>query len=302
MLTLQALRLFVQVVRDGSFTKAGRSVGLSAASVSRNVFVLEDHLGVRLINRTSRKLSLTEAGTGYFDQVEAVLRELQDANDKLSELKSEPTGTLRIHAQMGIQSLIVCAALPNFLLKYPAIHVDFLTSSNAEIDLIERNIDVDIRLGRLKDSSLVGRVLLPNEAIIVGAPGYFDGRPFPKHPTDLSEHNCLFWISDATRPIWRYREKDGAHGEVNIRGSLNSDNGFVLIDAALRGIGLILVSHLAIREHLQSDRLVWVLRDYPMARVDFDIGLYAVYQKGRRLSGKLDAFISYLADFAKGFR
>jgi len=296
MLTLQSLRLFVRVVKDASFSGAGRSVGLSAASVSRSINDLEEYLGVRLLNRSSRKLSLTEAGTTYYQRVEAILGDLQDANEQLTILGSEPRGTLRVHARTGIGTLIVGPALPKFLKQYPDLRVEFITSNNDTIDIIDLNIDVDIRIGKLKDSTFIGKLLAPSDRIVVGSEAYFYEYEIPTHPDDLVKHNCIYYSSGASKPVWRYRDKNGAIGEVKINGNFSTDNGLVLIDSAVQGVGLILIAHLDVLEHLNSGRLIRVLQNYDITRAEFEFGVYAVYQKRRHLSGKLDAFITFLTE------
>jgi DNA-binding transcriptional LysR family regulator len=155
--SLQPMRIFVSVVQNGSLSSAGRQLGLSPASVSRHISALEEGLGCRLINRTSRKLTLTEAGELYFKKVEQVLLQIAEANDSVAELQATPRGTLRVHSRMLVGHLLIVPALPTFLVQNPEVKVDLLLS-NRVVDLVEQNVDIDIRIGKLVDSSLVGSV------------------------------------------------------------------------------------------------------------------------------------------------
>ena len=161
---LQPMRIFVSVVQNGSLSSAGRQLGLSPASVSRHISALEESLGCRLVNRTSRKLTLTEAGELYFARVEQILQQVAEAKDSVSQLQTMPRGTLRVHSRMLVGQLHIAPALPAFLAQNPEVKVDLLLS-NRVVDLVEQNIDIDVRIGKLIDSSLVARQLAVSERI-----------------------------------------------------------------------------------------------------------------------------------------
>jgi DNA-binding transcriptional LysR family regulator len=208
--SLQPMRIFVSVVQNGSLSSAGRQLGLSPASVSRHLSGLEESLGCRLVNRTSRKLTLTEAGELYFAKVEQILHQVAEANDSVAQLQSLPRGTLRVHSRMLIGHLFVVPALPTFLAQNPEVKVDLLLS-NRVVDLVEQNIDIDIRIGKLVDSSLVAKRLAVSERILCGAPEYFENRPAPqskeylcakcKGPDAFDGHRPSRWVqSIAPRP------------------------------------------------------------------------------------------------------
>ena len=160
---LRSMRLFVGVVQNGSLSAAGRQHGLSPASVSRHISALEESVGGRLLNRTSRKLTLTEAGEIYFHKVEHILQQILEANESVAQLQSVPRGTLRVHSRMLVGHQYIVPALPEFMKQYPDITVDLLLSNHA-VDLVEQNIDVDIRIGKLVDSSLIARKLAAERA------------------------------------------------------------------------------------------------------------------------------------------
>jgi DNA-binding transcriptional LysR family regulator len=173
--SLQPMRIFVSVVQNGSLSSAARQLGLSPASVSRHISALEEGLGCRLVNRTSRKLTLTEAGELYFAKVEQILHQIAEANDSVGELQSLPRGTLRVHSRMLVGHLFLVPALPRFLAQNPDVKLDLLLS-NRVVDLVEQNIDVDVRIGKLVDSSLVAKRLAVSGACCARRPPIADVR------------------------------------------------------------------------------------------------------------------------------
>jgi len=297
--SLQPMRIFVSVVQNGSLSSAGRQLGLSPASVSRHISALEEGLGCRLINRTSRKLTLTEAGELYFKKVEQVLLQIAEANDSVAELQATPRGTLRVHSRMLVGHLLIVPALPTFLVQNPEVKVDLLLS-NRVVDLVEQNVDIDIRIGKLVDSSLVGKRLAVSERILCATSGYLDDRPAIRKPSDLTAHNCLTYRLNLGRTVWRFLRRDGTMEEVPVSGNLQSDNGHALLSATLAGVGVALMPDWAVRDALASGELRRLLPAYRVSHIEFDNGVYAVYQKSRHLSAKLRVFLEFLdATFAQ---
>jgi DNA-binding transcriptional LysR family regulator len=293
------MRIFVSVVQNGSLSSAGRQLGLSPASVSRHISALEEGLGCRLINRTSRKLTLTEAGELYFKKVEQVLLQIAEANDSVAELQATPRGTLRVHSRMLVGHLLIVPALPTFLVQNPEVKVDLLLS-NRVVDLVEQNVDIDIRIGKLVDSSLVGKRLAVSERILCATSGYLDDRPAIRKPSDLTAHNCLTYRLNLGRTVWRFLRRDGTMEEVPVSGNLQSDNGHALLSATLAGVGVALMPDWAVRDALASGELRRLLPAYRVSHIEFDNGVYAVYQKSRHLSAKLRVFLEFLdATFAQ---
>lgn len=290
---LQPMRIFVSVVQNGSLSSAGRQLGLSPASVSRHISALEASLGCRLLNRSSRKLTLTEAGAVYFGKVEQILHHIAEANDSVAQLQTTPRGTLRVHSRMLVGHLVVVPALPAFLDQNPEVRVDLLLSNHA-VDLVERNIDVDIRIGKLNDSTLVARRLAPAERVLCAAPAYLERRPPIAAPADLGAHNCLTYRIALGQTVWRFIDASATMQEVPVSGSLQSDNGLALLAATLAGVGVALMPDWAVQEPLRDGRLVRLLPDYRVSHIEFDNGVYAVYQRAL-MSAKVRAFIDFLA-------
>lgn len=293
--SLQPIRIFVSVVQNGSLSAAGRQLGLSAASVSRHLSALETMLACRLVNRTSRKLTLTEAGEIYYSKVEHILQQISEANTTVSGLQSLPRGTLRVHARMLVGQLIVVPALPRFLAANPEVRVD-LMMSNRVIDLVEQNVDVDIRIGKLVDSTLVAKRLAVSERALCATPSYLRRAPAIAHPLDVAEHNCLTYRMNMGPTVWHFRDMNGRLTEVPVSGNLQADHGFSLLEATRAGVGLALMPDWAVRDDLATGRLVRVLPDYAVSHVEFDNGVYAVYQQSRNPSAKVRRFLAFLEE------
>lgn len=291
---VRAMRLFVSVVQHGSLSAAGRQAGLSTATVSRLILALEEGLGGRLLNRTTRKLSLTEAGQIYFRQVEQILHQISEANDSVAQLQSVPRGTLRVHSRMLVGHQYIVPALPGFLAKHPEIRVD-LIMSNHPVDLVDRNIDVDIRIGKLVDSSLVARKLASSERIVCAAPEYLDRHPRVESPLDLAAHNCLTYRINLGQTVWRFIDSDGSVVAVPISGNFQTDSGVALLEAVRAGVGVGLMPDWAIVSDLASGRLRRLFPEHRVSYTEFDNGIYAVYQQMHKTLAKVRVFIEFLA-------
>jgi DNA-binding transcriptional LysR family regulator len=295
---LRSMRLFVSVVQNGSLSAAGRQLGLSPASVSRHISALEENLGSRLLNRTSRKLTVTEAGEIYFRKVEQILQQVSEANDSVAQLQSVPRGTLRVHSRMLVGHKFIVPALPSFLEQYPDIRVDLLMSNHA-VDLVEQDIDVDIRIGKLVDSALVARKLTHSDRVVCASPAYIERAPPLKSPSDLAAHNCLTYRLNLGKSTWRFRDPDGAITEIPATGSFQSDNGQAVLHLALAGMGVALMPDWAIRSEVAAGRLRILFPKYQVSYIEFENGVYAVYQKTRHRSTKVRVFVEFLAALFK---
>ncbi|MBO1074648.1 LysR family transcriptional regulator [Roseomonas marmotae] len=298
---LKALRSFVLVVQAGSLSSAGRQIGLSPASISRYINALEDEVGSRLLNRSSRKLSLTEAGMIYYRYAERILSQLEEASSTISQLQRSPRGVLRVHSRqlIGVQRII--PAMPEFLTRYPDIKVDF-TMSNAAVDIVEHNVDVDIRIGRMEDSALIARKLLHGERVLCASPAYLRRAGPITAPGELVAHNCLTYRLNDGSTTWRFMDPQGAVTEVPVEGSYQSDSGPSLRSMALAGLGVIMMPDWSISEDLASGALVPLLTQFRVSYGTFDYGVYAVYQKNRHMSAKVRLFVDFLTELLRGDR
>jgi DNA-binding transcriptional LysR family regulator len=295
---LRSMRLFVGVVQNGSLSAAGRQHGLSPASVSRHISALEENVGGRLLNRTSRKLTLTEAGEIYFHKVEHILQQINEANESVAQLQAVPRGILRVHSRMLVGHQYIVPALPEFLKQYPDITVDLLLSNHV-VDLVEQNIDIDVRIGKLVDSSLLARKLASSERIVCAAPQYLARSTSISAPQDLVAHNCLTYRLNLGRTTWRFKEPDGEVVEVPVTGTFQTDNGQAILAAALAGVGIALMPDWSIRDELATGKLKRLFPKHRVSWEAFENGVYAVYQKSRHQSKKVRAFVEFLGGLFK---
>ena len=292
---LRTMRVFAAVAHQGSLSAAGRQLGLSPASVSRQISGLEEQLGARLLNRTSRSMTLTSTGEIYLRHAEAILQQIEEMQAEVSQREQQPSGTLRVHSRLLIGTLILVPNLPRFLQAHPAISVD-LSMSNHAIDLADRNIDVDIRIGKLAESALVARRLATSERVVCAAPGYLARSPAIRAPEDLATHNCLTYRLSMGRTVWRFADAESRTTEVPVDGTLTTDNGPALHAAALAGLGIVLMPDWSVREEIRAGRLVRLFPEYRVSHLEFENGVFAVYQRSRHLSARVRVFIDFLVE------
>mgnify|MGYP001472098200 CR=1 FL=1 len=269
-------------------------LGYSAASVSRHISAVEEQLGAQLLKRSSRKLALTEVGEIYYRQVEKILRDLNEANQVVNQLQQKPSGLLRVHSRMLVGQLLILPYIPEFLTKYPDITIDFMMS-NFAASVMEQGVDVDIRIGRLEDSSLIARKLAPSKRVICAAPDYLTSRPQIKTPNDLIQHNCMTYRINLGAQTWRFMNKEDAVEEVRIRGSFRSEFGFALLEMARNGLGVAMVPDWCVVQDFKSGRLVRLLDDYRVTHNEFEDGVYAVFASSRQRSLNIRVLVDFLA-------
>lgn len=286
-----AIEAFVRVAESQSFSAAARRLRASKSAVSRNVSRLETELGVRLFHRTTRSLTLTEAGRGYFERAIRILTDLEEANLAVSQLQSAPRGRLRVSAPMSFGFLHLALALPDFLARYPEVTVD-LSMNDRFVDLIDEGFDVAVRIGAMDDSSLIARKLAPIRRVVCAGPAYLQARGVPLSPDDLKGHECLFNSNIALSQEWRFTARDGKPWPVEVKGRLSANNGDALRVAALKGLGLVNIPTFIAGGDLKAGTLVSVLDEF----ISQDVTMNAVYPHSRHLSPKVRAFVDFLAD------
>jgi DNA-binding transcriptional LysR family regulator len=286
---LDGIAAFARVVDSGSFSAAARRLNVSKSAISANVQRLEERLGIRLLNRTTRRLSVTEAGAAYYRHCARILAEAEAAEQAASALQREPRGTLRISAPDSFGWMHVAPAVPAFLKRYPDLGID-IKLSLAFVNLVEEGFDLAIRIGVLEDSALVVRKLAPSRRVLCAAPAYLKERGVPRAPDDLANHNCLCADLLTWGDEWRLVGKRGEVGVV-VSGSFRSNNAEMLRAAALDSIGIAALPTWAVAEQLRSGRLRRVLTAWeaPVSTI------HAVYPGNRLMSMKVRAFVDHLA-------
>jgi DNA-binding transcriptional LysR family regulator len=289
---LQAMELLVATVREGSFSAAGRRAGLSPASVSRHIGELETQLGVQLLNRTTRHLSLTEAGRIYTQRIEQVLHSIEDAEAAAVALQAMPRGTLRVHSRTMFGTTVVTPLMPKFQKQYPDMKVE-LRLSERRIQLREEEFDIDLQIAAPKDPSLMQRRLLASERILVAAPDYVDRMPVLRSPDDLVAHRCLTYWLGPEDAVWKFMRK-GALREMIVPSAFTSNNGHVLKDLAVMGHGIALLDDYTVANELARGRLVRLLPGYRVTNSTFDEGIYATFLQTNYLPEKIRVFLDFL--------
>jgi DNA-binding transcriptional LysR family regulator len=276
-------------VESGSFSAAAGRLKISKSAVSAHVQRLEERLGVRLLNRTTRRLSVTEAGAAYYRHCTRILTEAEAAEQAASALQCEPRGTLRISAPDSFGWMHVAPAVPAFLRRYPELGVE-ISLSSTHVNLVDEGLDLAIRIGVLEDSPLVVRKLAPSRLVICAAPAYLRDRGTPHEPGELARHNCLCTSLLPCGDEWRLVARRG-EVRVAVGGSFRSNNAEMLRVAALDGIGIALLPSWAVSDSLRKGALRRVLAAWePPASM-----IYAVYPDNRLMSMKVRAFVDHLA-------
>jgi DNA-binding transcriptional LysR family regulator len=288
--TLQEMAVFSRVVGAGSLSAAARELGLSIALVSRRLAALEARLGVRLINRTTRRLHLTDEGARYYETCGRLLAEIAEADAAVAAQRGEARGDLKVALPASFGHQHVAPLVPRFVAQYPHVRLA-LSLSDRFVSVIEEGFDLAVRIADLADSSLAARKLAPNRRVVCASPAYLERHGAPRTPEDLAQHNCLT-TTDFTMN-WDYRDPDGTPGSVRVTGRYACDNWEVLREWALAGLGVALKSTWDVRRHLEDGSLVSLLPGYTFAT---DVAIYAVYPHRRYLPAKTRAFIEFLAE------
>jgi DNA-binding transcriptional LysR family regulator len=286
---LTSLTAFVRVVDSGGFSAAGRHLNMSTTMVSNHVQSLEDRLGARLLNRTTRKVSLTEIGKAYYDRCTQILADLEQADDIAGAMQSTPRGTLRIYTATHIIPFIA-PVVGEFLAAYPDVKVD-MTMGERVIDILDEGFDIAVRLTPPPDSSLIVRSLATWRHVLCCSPSYLEKHPRPQQLSDLSQHNCVRHALYPFEDGWHFADRKGAPAVVRISGNLLTNSGETLRLAALEGVGISLAAGFLVHDDLESGRLIRLLPEYRPV----EMSMNAVYPHRHHLSAKVRTFIDLLA-------
>jgi len=281
---------FVRAVERGGFSAAARDLGLTPSAVSKLVTRLEDRLGVRLLNRTTRRLALTAEGEVFFHRSQRILADIVEAEEEVGRSRAQPRGLLKVNVGTAFGMHQLVPALPDFLARHPDIQVE-LTITDRVVDLIEEGADLGIRLGTLPDSSLVARRITDVERVICAAPAYLKRHGIPRKPADLRGHNCLN-MANAPLRRWPFEGRDGVEA-VEVSGNLSATSADALLGLALRGLGVIRLSDVIVGEAIREGRLVRLLDDVHHREA---VPLHAVYPQGRHRSTRLSAMVDFLVE------
>ena len=287
---LTGMEVFARVAEAGSFTKAAGQLGISTSAASKHVIALENRLGARLLNRTTRRLSLTEVGASYYEWCARIAQDVAEAESTVTRLHSEPRGRIKLNAPMSFGIRHLAPAMPEFLARYPELTLD-MNLNDRFVDLVEEGYDVAVRIGELRDSSLVSRRLAPARMIVCGAPAYFERHGVPETPADLADHNCLGYSLLTAPGEWHFTGPGRAQ-TVRTSGSFQVNNGDALRAAALAGLGVVVQPSFIIGDDVARGALVRVLADFTPR----ESTIHAVFPHNRHLSAKVRVFVDFLVD------
>ena len=286
----EALRVFAQVVESMSFVRAAERLDLSTTAVSRYVAELEDHLHTRLLQRTTRRISLTETGRAFHERCVQILAELDEAEREAAQETAEPRGTIRLTTSVNFGTHQVTPAIALFLARHPQVKID-VSLSDRIVDIIEEGFDLAIRIGGTGAQNLAARKLGETRFVLCASPDYIARHGAPASPEDLARHNCLTY-EYALRDAWTFRDAAGRERAVRVAGSLNSNNGDLNAAAAVQGVGSALEPDFIVGSELKRGKLVPVLESFEAPALP----IYAVYPSRRFLPAKVRAFVDFLVE------
>lgn len=289
MTAISDLDIFARVARTGNMSAAGREMGLSPAVVSKRISLLEERLGARLFQRTTRHLTLTETGEGYFKRVVDILSLVEESEDFVSRRNTKPRGMLKVTVATSFGRLHLAPHLPRFLEKYPEIEIDLMVT-DAMVDLIREGFDLAVRIGELEDSSLVARKLAPDRRVICAAPSYLERHGVPKTLADLESHSCL---SAGAQEHWKLEDSKGEQIQLRVRGNVRTNSAEFVREAMVAGLGIGLRSTWEVGKELANGALQVVLPEY---RGSSNMAIHAVYPSRDFMPAKVNVLIEFLSD------
>lgn len=284
------MRLFARVADTGSFSAVAHETGSTQPTVSRTVAALEAHLGVRLLNRSSRAVTVTDDGRLFYEHAQRALEAVAEAENGVGRRRGLPTGLLRLGTPVAFGRLHVAPRIPAFLARYPDVEVELLMN-DAFVDLVGEGLDLAIRVGDLSDPSLIARRIGTTRRVTVASPAYLERFGTPLVPADLTQHACIIYTRLATGNRWHFEGRNGPL-TVDVRGRFSTDNSEAVREGVLGGAGIAVVPVWHFSDEIERDRVRILLRDYEPRQLP----IHAVYSSRRQLAAKVRAMIDFLAD------
>ncbi|UPG85600.1 LysR family transcriptional regulator [Luteibacter aegosomatis] len=290
---LQAMEVFVQVVTAGGFTRAAENMKLPKATVSTLIQSLETTLSVKLLNRTTRRMSVTADGAAYYERCLQILSDVRDAEDSVLRIRQSPSGRLRVDAPTGLASEVVIPALPEFFKLYPDIRLE-LGCSDRPVDLVEEGVDCAIRGGRrLTDSRLVAKHVGTMHYMTCASPAYLEHRGSPQHPDDLVKHHCVNYFSARTGRMFDwYFERDGQRVQVALSSHIAVSDSYAYTAAGLAGLGVVQMADFLMAPMIADGRFTRILEGW----INEPLPIHVVYPENRHLSAKVRVFVDWVTD------
>lgn len=282
------MNVFVRVAKAGSFAGGARELDISRAMATKHIMQLENSLGTRLFNRTTRSLSLTDVGASYLERCQQVLQDVEEMEAAVTHLQTEPRGVLKISAPPVIGATHITRAIAEFLKTYPELTVDLILQSTPS-DMIDEGIDIAIYLGNLDDTSMVARKLASSSMVVCGSPDYLARFGIPEKPEDLNGHSCLVNWASAPRNKWHFKSPSG-NSTIAVTGRMQANVADALRVAAIEGMGLVMLASYVVSRDIEKGKLRPVLESYTLPPLD----IHAVYPHRKYLSAKVRRFLEFL--------
>lgn len=289
-MNLNDIKVFIYVVEAGSFAGASKFLAMPSTTVSRKIVQLEESLGVKLLHRSTRKLSLTEEGRHYFQLCQQHLVALEEANDVMMQAQSEPKGKIRISSPFDFAVQYAQPWITEFLKEYPEVSIE-LDTSDSYINMVEERIDVAFRTGQLQDSSLIARRIGPKYSVCCASPNFLKAKEKIKHPEDLAKINCLHMVKPSSNNQWHFIKQD-KHYQVNVSGRYSTTSMHLIIESALNDLGVAYVPLDLVKKHLESGQLVQVLADYETPKSN----IFVIYQSHKYMTKAIRLFIDHILE------
>jgi DNA-binding transcriptional LysR family regulator len=287
---VMSMRVFSAVAKNGSFSDAAKKLSISKAMASKHVQSLEQSLGVRLLNRTTRKLNLTEVGHAYYDKIDTILSDIDETEQAITQLNSEPRGKLKIMAQPSFGAFHLSRALSVYLRKYPDVTTE-IELSNRMPDLVEDGIDLAFHVGELDDSMYIARKIAYARRVVCASPDYLKEHGIPETPEDLIDHNCLIYSPRTPVTEWEFID-DNENIKIKISGDIQCNDGDALRVSAIQSCGIAQLPTYMVGLDIQSGRLNALLENYEPKKLP----VYAIYNHRKYLSAKIQTFIDFMYD------
>ncbi|MGH8495062.1 MAG: LysR family transcriptional regulator [Gammaproteobacteria bacterium] len=297
---IETVRIFVDVMKYRSFAAAARQRDIDPSSVSRSISALESELGVRLLQRTTRKLAPTEAGAQYFARIEGLVREFDRAGQQALDVVGQPTGTLRVTACTSFGQRILAPLLPKLRVRCPELTIDLVLADH-QVDIVEEQIDLAVRFGEKPSGGFMASRLVPRRFHVCASPSYIEAHGMPTHPRELENLDCLLFPFQGYRRVWKFRKGTDSRFDVPVSGHLIISHGMTMTACAVQGLGPALLPDWLCREEIAAGTLINVFHEYECTATSFDTAAWLVYPSRNYTPLKLRVFIDFLRSEVTGF-
>ncbi|PCI96930.1 MAG: LysR family transcriptional regulator [Alphaproteobacteria bacterium] len=292
-MNIQALEIFIEVANNSSFAKVAKNRNVAPSSISRAIANLEDLLNLRLFHRTTRKVSLTEAGQTYFNKIEPILNDLKVAAETVHDIINKPSGKIKITSSVTFGNYTLLPILHEFIEMYPDINLDYVLSDEV-IDLVDERVDISIRHGKLNDSSFIATKLFSTCYRVVASKPYIDKYDLPLTPSDITNHSCLIFNWPSFSGKWKFRKDDRSFEEISVSGRYSMTNGMALRDLTLRGAGVSLLANWLIDDDIINGDLVDLFPTYQVSAHNFDTAIWLMYPSREHIPLRVRLLINFI--------